>query len=181
MTVSENGYVFTTQKYNFKDPGSDAVGDFLVFATSSSMIEDGTERLFACHRNPKLPFDADQVFELDVGWGFQGRAIEYHFETNAVTSATPFSYSRITKARLHGQSKGLTSLKIQTSGTNDGFVQDYNTTQDQYLSLPKTPAIYDDDYTATTDIKDLSDRGLSFTLKISGRDYSVTEPHMYAS
>jgi hypothetical protein len=58
----------------------------------------------------------------------------------------------------------------------DAFEEDYNTTQEQHLSLPRKTALYRDDLTYTTDIKDLADRGLGFKLKISGRVTDVTEP-----
>ena len=62
------------------------------------------------------------------------------------------------------------------AASNDGYVDDYNTTQEQHLSLPRASALYKDDFTNTTDIKDLADRGLSLKLKISGRETVLTEP-----
>lgn len=176
MTVTANGYVFTTQKYSFNEEGGENAGTFITIATCSQMSQDGSEKLFACHYNPRLAFPLNRVVELDVGWGFAGKPVEFYFETNAAPASNPFLYSKISKIRLHGLSKGKTSLKVQSSGTNDGYVDDYNTAQEQHLSLPRNSALFKDDFTNTTDIKDLADRGLSFKIKISGREQVLTEP-----
>lgn len=176
MSVTPKGYIFTTQQYLFDEEAEDPrTATFLTLATCSQMAQDGTEKLFAAHYNNRLPFNLNRVVEMDVGWSFAGKAITYHFETNA-SSSDPFTYSRLSKMRLHGLSKGKASLKVQTSGTNDGFVDDYNTTQEQHLALPRNIALYKDSFTDTTDIKDLADAGLSFKLKVSGRELLVPEP-----
>jgi hypothetical protein len=86
-------------------------------------------------------------------------------------------YYRATKARVHGTARGLSSSKLQTSGTVDGYTDDYNETQVQYIDLPNTKRLYTDEHVPTTDIVDLADRGLRLKLKFSNRDLTETEPN----
>lgn len=182
MTMTQKGPVFTHQKYTvteqgvFTEENPARIGTFSIFAGTSQMTQDGTERLFAIHRNSRLPYSYNKVVELDVGWSFAGNPIEAYMETNAISPTNPFVFTRVSKARLYGLSKGRASLKIQTSATNDGFEDAYNVAQVQFLDLPRKDALFDDDYTATTDIKDLADRGLSLKLKVSTRNTTLPEP-----
>lgn len=182
MTMTEKGPVFTTQKYTVTEQGTFTeedparIGTFVTLASTSQMSQDGTERLFAIHRNTRLPYEYNKVVELDVGWSFAGDPIKHYFETNSTSNNNPFLYSKVAYVRLHGLSKGKASLKIQTSGTNDGFIDHYNVTQEQSLDMPRVHALYDDDYLDTSDIKDLSDRGLSFKIRVSNRDLTAPEP-----
>ena len=181
MAMTERGPVFTTQKYTVTEQGSGEdfeprIDTFTTFASTSQMSQDGTERLFAIHRNTRAPFTYNKIVEMDVGWSFAGDPIQHFFETNASPNNNPFLSSKLAYIRVYGLSKGTASLKIQTSGTNDGFTDTFNIVQEQNLSLPRQDALYDDDFTSTTDVVDLADRGYGFKLKISNRELLIPEP-----
>lgn len=174
MTITPSGPVFTKQRYTFvKD---DVTHTFVPYATCSQMGEDGTEKLFTVHRNPASNIAYDYVVSIDSGWGFAGVPLPYYVETNTFNGQNPFTYYRVTKARVHGLARGLSSSKLQTSGTADGYTDDYNESQVQYIDLPNTKRLYTDGYVPTTDIVDLADRGLRLKLKFSNRDLTETEP-----
>lgn len=174
MTITQSGPVFTKQKYTFvKD---DVTHTYVTYATCSQMGEDGSEKLFSVHRDPSSNVTYNYVVAVDSGWGFAGKPIQCFIETNAFNGQNPFMYFRITKARVHGLARGKSSSKLQTSGTDDGYVDDYNVTQEQHISLPSTTRLYTDGYVPTTDIVDLADRGLRLKLKMSNRDITDPEP-----
>lgn len=174
MTITQAGPVFTKQRYIFKNGEDKYV--FVSYATCSQMGEDGTEKLFAVHRNPASNVTYDYVVAIDSGWGFGGIPIDCFIETNPFNGDNPFMYYRATKARVHGLARGKASCKVQTSGTADGYTDDYNETQAQHIDLPNTTRLYTDGYVPTTDIVDLADRGLRLKFKFSNRELTVPEP-----
>lgn len=174
MSITPAGPVFTKQRYSFvKDS---ATHTYVTYATCSQMGEDGTEKTFSVHRDPASNVTYDYVVSVDSGWGFAGNAMPYYIETNPFNGDNPFAYYRVTRARVHGLAKGKASSKLQTSGTSDGYTDDYNVSQVQHIDLPNTTRLYTDEYVPTTDIVDLADRGLRLKLKLSERQLTEMQP-----
>jgi hypothetical protein len=69
--------------------------------------------------------------------------------------------------------KGRAHLKIQVSGTQPDYGDDYNVTVESF-SLPKNNEMFNDDAWPTSSSVNLASRGMAVQLKVS--DHNVTEP-----
>lgn len=175
-TFTEKGPVCLKQKYVYRPEAAPTVEEPLVIAAAcSQMALDGTERLYVSHRDILSQNVLDRVLELDAGWGFAGTAIDHYFETNAVNPDSPFVNFTMSKVRVYGLAKGKATLKVQTSSTNDGYVDNY-AEQVQHIDLPGPIRLYTDEFVPTTGIVDVADRGLRIKLKVSARDLTTPQP-----
>jgi hypothetical protein len=145
------------------------------YAWSSEVDNQGLERLHVRWADSSL---ATRLIELDTGWGFDGKTFEHYFELAHLFGDSASVNIGVEKCRLYGQSYGLASLNIKSSGIEDNFLQEYHSTV-QDISMPTTYEMLYDAMIPVTAIVDQANWGLGIKLKIQGSNpdnSSTTEP-----
>jgi hypothetical protein len=111
--------------------------------------------------------DPTRVYEMDVGWGFDGYTFTHFFDVAHTFIDNGVNHIGIEGFRLYGKSYGLASLTVKTSGIEKNFDQPYeNTNQD--LSLPQTPVLLRDQMDNFTTYVDSGNWGLGIKVRIQG-------------
>lgn len=162
--VGQGEAEFTTQRYGV-----------VPYCWSSDYDSTGEERIHFADLDQKVGVSSGLVYELERGWGFDGSAFPSFFELNPMTGPSPVMFYSIMKARVHGLSKGLATLKLQVSGNQNDFGNEYNNEVED-MSMPRNFVYYDPRFRPTTNICSLADRGLMVKLKVSSNNATTTEP-----
>lgn len=175
MTMTQEGPpAFTTQVYNWYDD-VDASYSVKPLAVSSEIDDLGRERIHFS------TWDADDgageyVYELDSGWGFDGKYIPHNFTINWYYGETITQFQTLAGVRIYGQSHGYTNMQVQASGIqNDMYFGGtaFSTTTTP-LNLPRAFTQYTAEPQDTTNRTDLAARGLAIQLKFSGSNTDLT-------
>jgi hypothetical protein len=114
------------------------------------------------------------VYELDVGWTFDGNYIPHYVELNWYWGDNPVTYGGIQKIRSHGLSKGNVYLQVSTNGIETDYLADYNTPQ--YIDYPPYPCFVGSYFLPVTSYTDISSRGIAIQMKFEGRNTDITLP-----
>lgn len=107
------------------------------------------------------------VYELDRGWGFDGRYIPHLLELNWYFAEDPFTYKSTQNIRIHGLTKGRASLNVAVAGMQTEYDSDYG--KPQIVDLPYHPAITSSEFVPATNYAESANRGISLQLKFEGR------------
>lgn len=145
------------------------------YAWSSEVSKDGLERIHAVWDDSSL---RTRIYELDTGWGFDGRVFKHYFELCHIFGNGVANNIGIEKCRLYGQGYGVATLNIKSSGIEDDFLQDYHDTV-QDISMPATPSVLYTQMQPVTSIIDQANWGLGIKLRIQGsnaENSTDTEP-----
>jgi hypothetical protein len=173
---------FTWQKYYLDQP-SLVEFDYKVvpFAWTSEVDLDGKERIFVAHFNLDSPVESNQVFALECGDGFDGNYIPHYITTNWYHKEVPNEFQTLHSMRLHGQSRGLASLKLQVAGAQNDYF--YNggewSTSTVPINFPRSSDGILTNLHTTTNKADIAARGLGIQWKLSGSNtnLSLLEPY----
>jgi hypothetical protein len=185
--------VFTTQQINF---GTAAAPDYLIpLAHSSGTDDKGLDRNHLSYYNSltgrSTTFNATKnyVWELNRGWGWGKAPIYGWFTTTHNFYDNPLQIDNVRKIRLHGQSNGAATLKVDVSSnyraTSFKFGNLYGRTADnspsQDISLPanglnNSPATLSSDFQPLTNIASVAKRGRSFSMQFSTNPSTVEPP-----
>lgn len=114
------------------------------------------------------------VYELDKGWTFDGAYIPHFLELNWYFGETPTMYHGIQKVRVHGLSKGLSTLTLSVNGMQTSYEEQY--TEPQWLDLPRNAEVISVDLLPKTNYTDVACRGLSIQMKFEGRNTDIALP-----
>lgn len=155
---------FTTQRYGV-----------VPYCWSSDYDNTGEERVHFADLNQKTGISSGYVYELERGWGFDGQPFPYYFELNPMTGPSPMMFYSIMKVRVHGLTKGLSTIKLQVSGNQNDYSDEYNN-EIEDMSMPRTYGYYNTNFYPTTNIVSLADRGLMVKLKVSSNNSTTSEP-----
>lgn len=172
---------FTFQKYfHERSAVTDTTVPYclLPFAWTSEVDTGGTERIYINTKNYYYPGESNQVFGLEQGNSFDGQYISHSFETNWYFGEAPVIYTGIQKLRLHGLSKGYTKMNAFAAGIQEdySFGENVFSTTAESLNLPRTAGNIYNDLLPTTNICNLSNRGLGVQLRFVGSNTDLTKP-----
>jgi hypothetical protein len=106
------------------------------------------------------------VYELDVGWGFDGKTFDYYADMGHAFVNNGINFIGVEMVRLYGKSYGVASLNIKSSGIEKDFDQPFET-RNQDLSLPATPVLLRDQMDQFTNIVDSANWGLGIKLRLA--------------
>lgn len=133
-------------------------------AWSSETGKDGKERVHVRWQAAEL---ATQVFELESGWGFNGKTFNHYFDLSHIFSNNAASSMTIEKVRLFGKGYGLATLDIKSAGIEDDFEQDYHEAN-QDISLPRNVEDIHTSMRPVTSIIDQANWGIGIKLRFKG-------------
>lgn len=114
------------------------------------------------------------VYELDVGWSFDGYYIPHFLELNWYWGDNPVDYHGLQKIRVHGLAKGRAMLEVSANGLQTSYMADYS--EPQWIDIPYHVSHITADFEPVTNYVDTASRGLSTQLKFEGRNPDVTKP-----
>lgn len=151
-------------------------GDLRIpYAVSSGVSKYGLERIHMAWTTDTLRKFA---YEIDTGWGFDGRSFSSYFEVAHVFNDTGATYLSVEKVRLYGQGYGLASLYVNAAGIEDDFNQEYPTSR-QDISMPRNIETLYDRMRPVTAIVDHRNWGLGVKIRIGtsvNENTTETEP-----
>lgn len=145
------------------------------YAWSSEIDFSGKERLHAVWAT--RPRSA-MVYELDTGWGFDGRTFRHYFDLTHWFNRNGSVFGGIEKVRLYGQGYGVASLNVKSAGIEKDFKQAYHSTI-QDISMPSSIDTLYSALTPVTSIIDQASWGLGVKLRFTGttnEGTALTEP-----
>jgi hypothetical protein len=170
---------FTFQRYFLESFDiTDTARRLVPFAWTSELDRGGIERIYVSHNDFMDLVETAYVFGLEQGNSFDGNYIPHSFETNWYFGEAPIQYSGIQKIRLHGLSRGYTTMDIYAAGIMEDYAFGENvfSTTSENLNLPRTPGNIYNDLLPVTNICNLSNRGLGIQLRFKGQNTDLTKP-----
>ena len=145
------------------------------YAWSSEVADNGRERIHVAWARRE---GRNQAYELEAGWGFDGRTFRHFFDTAHVFDQGAANFIGIEKVRLYGQGYGVATLNVKSSGIEENFDQSFHTgTQD--ISIPRNIVTLFDRMRPVTNITVQANWGLGVKLRFSGtinEGSNLTEP-----
>jgi hypothetical protein len=175
LVGTEKAPVFTIsalRMYYEDDEGATTFfGDMVPRAESSSVDEQGAERVFVSHyshsyTSPVPPY----VYELERSWSFNGQGIPAYVVSTDNFYGSLFDFDIIRKMRVHGVSYGYAPLDcVIKSDYNSNTEPAPSTALIQNVNLPRKPAAALEQ-TPVTNIGNFATRGRSFSLRFMSYD-----------
>lgn len=163
--------VAETVKYTFSSPFSQV--DIVLVGFSGSSTVDYFYGIEATLTGVvKLP--GYHVYEIDRGWTFDGNYIPHYVVFNWYFGENPTVYTTMQKVRVHGLSMGTAKLKVQTSGIQTDYLQEFSDAE--FLDLKNPYEFISEEFIPATNYADLANRGLAIQLKFEGRNCDLTLP-----
>lgn len=145
------------------------------FAWSSETTDSGRERIHVRWTDEALNTSA---FELESGWGFNGKMFRHFFTLAHLFVNNGAQYTGIEEVRLYGQGYGLTTLHIDAAGVENDFEQPFSD-HEQDISIPKNLETIFDSMRPVTNTVDHANWGLGIKLRFVGtvpENSTLTEP-----
>jgi hypothetical protein len=169
FTINPEGATCTFQNYGLS-------GELRVpFTLSSEVGSDQEEHIHVVWDNSLLSRD---VFELESGWGFNGKEFSHYFDISPIFDTQSVQNYTVSRVRMYGTSYGTASLVLKTAAVEDGFGMDYQD-QAQDISMPRNPELLYIRAKPVTGIVDTASWGLGIKLRIQGslaEGSAATEP-----
>lgn len=154
------------------------------FAYSSSVSDSAHEYILCVWDEAKSQQNGDAVlpaanmiYRLDNGWGFDGKTFEHFIDTAYMFNQDP-QFLSIDRAILYGMGYGAATLRLRSSGVEDGFTQTFDTVV-QDISMPRNPEILYKQLKRVMGNIDHANWGRALTLRfqnITEAGASTTEP-----
>lgn len=123
-----------------------------------------------------------RAFELDSGWGFDGRTFPYYAEMSHVFAPNSANSIGVERVRAFGQGFGSAGVHLRASGIEEDFRQEYSTNI-RDLSLPRNREILYDRMTPVTNVVDHANRGLGVSLRLENKypenSLETEPPHIF--
>lgn len=145
------------------------------FAWSSETTDSGRERIHVRWADEALNSSA---FELESGWGFNGKVFRHYFVLAHLFVNNGAQYTGVEEVRLYGQGYGLTTLHIDAAGVETDFEQAFSD-HEQDISIPKNLVTIFDSMRPVTNTVDHANWGLGIKLRFVGtvpENSTLTEP-----
>lgn len=174
MTLNAEGPpAFTIQKYDCSITG----GYITPLCYSSQVDQYGKERIHIGTWNED-DGGSNYVYEMDVGWSFDGQIIPAYFETNWLFQGGPATYATTAGLRAHGIVQGKASLTV-TAGSIDTSYQDNYTSVQSVINLNRgLDRLVYQEYVPATNRTDLAKRGLGIQYKFTSSATTNEPPHV---
>lgn len=158
FTMNPEGVTCTFQNYALS-------GEIRVpFCLGSEVGADQEEHIHVVWDDVNL---TREVYELESGWGFNGKEFIHYFDLAPIFDTQSASSFTVSRARLYGTGYGTASLSLRTASVEDGFGQDFQTTE-QDISMPRNPELLYIRAKPVTAVVDTASWGLGVKLRIQG-------------
>jgi hypothetical protein len=121
---------------------------------------------------------SNQCFELDSGWGFNGAYFRHYFDMAHIFNKAGAMFGGVEKVRMYGQSHGVATLDVKSSGIEENFDQAYHE-RVQDISMPRNTEYIIENMKQVTNIVDQGNWGLGVKLRFQGsnpENSPLTEP-----
>lgn len=171
LTQTGEGYKATRVNYGL---GNDLR---VPLAWSSSVADNGKERIHVVWDHTlaargirgvvgTLP-SKTTIYELDSGWGFDGKTFKHFFDVAHILPTTGTSSATIERVRMFGRGYGVGSLKLRASGIDEDFEVPFSAAPINF-SLPRKAVGIKEQLSDYTVVTDHANWGIGVKLRVEG-------------